>query len=311
MQYKILRYSSTLHKKWDSLVTYSKNGTFLHYRSYLEYHSDRFIDHSLLVFNGDDLVAALPANQLGNKLYTHGGLTYGGFIYDHRIKTPQMLIIFNELVKYLKANNFEELIYKAIPHIYHKFPAEEDLYSLFVNGFTLIKREPSSTINISLSGVSGKKRNIFNKLIKENLIVEQTSDCTHLIELANSNLIEKYGVKAVHTPDEMNLLKSRFPKNIIIYSVFKNSILLGGAILYITDTVVHSQYLINSTEGRQIRMMDFLITYLVDKYAEKYTWFDFGISSENGGRFLNEGLIQQKEGFGASTICYDTYSLKI
>ena len=39
--------------------------------------------------------------------------------------------------------------------------------------------------------------------------------------------------------------------------------------------------------------------------------FDFGISTEQGGRYLNEGLIFQKEGFGARTVVYDTYELNI
>lgn len=40
-------------------------------------------------------------------------------------------------------------------------------------------------------------------------------------------------------------------------------------------------------------------------------YFDFGISNENNGRFLNRGLIAQKEGFGARTIVHDFYELSI
>jgi hypothetical protein len=47
---------------------------------------------------------------------------------------------------------------------------------------------------------------------------------------------------------------------------------------------------------------------------EKYcniSIFDFGISTENSGFFLNEGLLFQKESFGGRAIVYETYKLLI
>ena len=39
--------------------------------------------------------------------------------------------------------------------------------------------------------------------------------------------------------------------------------------------------------------------------------FDFGISTEERGTVLNEGLITQKEEFGASAVVYDVYELSL
>ena len=39
--------------------------------------------------------------------------------------------------------------------------------------------------------------------------------------------------------------------------------------------------------------------------------FDFGVSTEQRGSYLNEGLIFQKEGFGGRAICYDTYAIDL
>ena len=47
---------------------------------------------------------------------------------------------------------------------------------------------------------------------------------------------------------------------------------------------------------------------ITDVYADR-TYFDFGVSTENGGGYLNEGLIFQKEGFGARSVVYDTYEM--
>ena len=45
----------------------------------------------------------------------------------------------------LRASGISKLIYKAIPHIYHTVPAEEDLYALFLLNAKLFRRDVSST----------------------------------------------------------------------------------------------------------------------------------------------------------------------
>ncbi len=38
---------------------------------------------------------------------------------------------------------------------------------------------------------------------------------------------------------------------------------------------------------------------------------DFGIFTENGGRYLNEGLISQKDSFGGRTNVYQLWKIDI
>ena len=38
-------------------------------------------------------------------------------------------------------------------------------------------------------------------------------------------------------------------------------------------------------------------------------YFDFGISNEDGGRYLNRGLAAQKEGFGGRAVVHDFYEV--
>ena len=44
-------------------------------RGYMDYHSDRFIDNSLMFYEDDKLIALMPASKHGNELRSHGGLT--------------------------------------------------------------------------------------------------------------------------------------------------------------------------------------------------------------------------------------------
>lgn len=304
---KIVNYDNKYFKKWNDFVKNSKNGTFLFDRNYMEYHSDRFKDFSLLVFEKDILVALLPANIVNTEVISHGGLTYGGFIYDHTMRTEKMINIFGKTLEYLKSVGVSKFVYKAVPHIYHKIPAEEDLYALFRYDFKLYRRDVSSTINMRTSNIKGKKRNGWKRAMELGMYLESTDDSSYIIEIVNKNLTEKYHKKAVHSAYEMNLLKSRFKNNIIFLNlVFENNI-EGGAILYLCNNVVHAQYVTTTYKAKINRGLDFIVVSIFDMYKNKYEWFDFGISTENNGCYLNSSLIKSKEEFNMSAVCYDFY----
>ena len=91
----------------------------------------------------------------------------------------------------------------------------------------------------------------------------------------------------------------------------RNVLFIGGTVLYVTDRVVHAQYIAASPRGRDIHALDLLFQVVIRQALEQHPYFDFGISTENQGTFLNEGLIYQKEGFGARGICYDWYKWQL
>lgn len=144
----IKRYSSEYKNEWDNFVNSSKNGVFFFLRDYVEYHSHRFIDYSLMFYFDKNLIAVLPANLNDNVLFSHGGLSFGGMVLDSKITTLRATEVFLELWKFLQQNGITEIIYKCIPSIYHIHPAEEDLYSLYQADALLIKRLPSAVIRM-------------------------------------------------------------------------------------------------------------------------------------------------------------------
>ena len=72
---EIVRYTPDQKQAWNDFVSRSKNGTFLLDRNYMDYHADRFTDHSLMVYRRDKLYALLPGNIAGDTFYSHQGLT--------------------------------------------------------------------------------------------------------------------------------------------------------------------------------------------------------------------------------------------
>ena len=129
--FEIRRYTPADQQEWDRYVDGARNATFLFKRGYMDYHADRFKDHSLMFFVGKHLHSLLPAHEVGDTLYSHYGLTYGGLIMNLKVTIADTITLFQELNEYLKAAGFHRVIYRPVPWIYHQVPAEEDLYAIF------------------------------------------------------------------------------------------------------------------------------------------------------------------------------------
>ena len=310
---KILDYDAGQKTHWDTFVTQSKNGTFLFYRDYLEYHADRFTDSSLLFYNDNEtLVAVMPAAVQGSTLSSHGGLTFGGIISDARMKTPMMLEIFDALKTHAKDKGIERVTYKAIPHIYHQLPAEEDLYALYRHNARLVRRDISSAIDVKqkLPFSKGRKYEI-KQAQKHGLEVRQSGDFQTFMPIEEQVLREKHDLKPVHTAAELELLAGRFPENIKLFAAYRKDEMLAGVIIYESGNVAHAQYIAANDEGKQTGALDLILYFLINDYYAAKKYFDFGISTEDDGRELNAGLIANKEGFGARAVVYDFYELGV
>jgi hypothetical protein len=310
---RIVKYTVEHKNIWNEFVKNSKNTHFFFHRDYMEYHSDRFEDFSLMVFDETDkLIALLPTNIKESILYSHQGLTFGGFLVDDKMKTETMIEIFESLKLFLKEQNIEKVVYKCIPYIYHIKPSEEDKYALFRNNAKLIRRDVTSTIDLTeqVRYSKGRKWTI-NKAKKESIKTFESNDYETFWNLLTGVLESSHEAKPVHTLEEIKKLANLFSKNIKLFLAKKDEKIVSGALIYENQNIVHTQYLANSEEGRELGALDLLIDYLIKDIYKNKKYFDFGISNEDAGRYLNTGLIAQKEGFGARAVVHDFYELEI
>ncbi|MCR2061891.1 GNAT family N-acetyltransferase [Campylobacter helveticus] len=308
----ITPYNMNLKEYWNLFNQNAKNGIFMFDRNYMDYHADRFMDHSLMFYEDSKLIALLPLNIKDCVLYSHQGLTFGGFIVDYSMRQQKMLECFCKLQEYMREIKSNRLIYKSIPHIYHKVSAEEDLYALFRSGAKIMRIDCSATIYLQnpIRFSELRKRGV-KKALKNEVQIESSTNFPAFITLLNEVLQTKHNTQAVHSAKELELLHNRFKENITLYIAKQNNEILAATLLFIYPNLVHTQYLATSEKGRAVGALDLLIKTLIDKYATTKQYFDFGISTENNGLFLNEGLIAQKEGFGARTIVHSFYELNI
>ncbi len=307
---EVLRYDGSMQADWNTFIDRSVNGTFLFDRNYMDYHSDRFTDHSLVFTDKDEIRAVLPASVRENVLKSHGGLTYGGLIVSEDVKTPEVIDMFVSMNEMLRKEDITTVEYKPVPWIYHTQPAESDLYALFkVCGAQLTGRLVSSAIRMDNKiKMSYQRHRGVNKAVRNGLVVKETNAIDDFYKILDDNLMEHHHVHPVHTLSELHLLMERFPKNIRLYMTFDGDEPLAGTLIFITRQVIHTQYISASPQGKDRGALDMLFAHLIENPPVPCAYFDFGCSTEDMGHYLNEGLIHQKEGFGARGICYDIYT---
>ena len=311
----IKRYQDDCREIWDTFNRTTKNRLFMFDRNFMDYHRDRFQDHSLMFYNEDELVALLPACEKEGRLISHGGLTYGGFLTNTCMKQHTMNECMDALAAYGREHGWSGIVYKPIPQIYCSQTAEEDRYALYANGGKLVTVDASTYLNLAapLKMPKGRKAQI-SRAKREGVKIEILSgreDYDVFIDLENEVLQARHDTTAVHTGAELKLLHDRFPENIHLFAARKDGKMVAGTVVFEYDKVVHTQYMAANEEARQIGALDLAIATVMERYRANKQWLDFGISTEHGRVYLNEGLIAQKEGFGGRTGVYEIWEMKL
>ncbi len=313
MQFRVEKYTASARPVWNEFLGKCKNSHFMFHRDFMEYHADRFEDFSLIIRDEkQNIITLIPGNIKNNIFYSHQGLTFGGFLMDKNIHAVELIEVFEQVKLFLKKKQIIKIIYKPIPVIYHQYPAQEDLYALFRSDAQLNRRDISSSILIEdrYKYSSSKKWGI-NKAKKQGVVCQEVEKPSMLWVLVRQVLADQHETSPVHSEAEIDYLKNKFPKNIKAYAALYNHEIVSACITFETEEVVHTQYLATNRLGRDIHALDMLIDYVISESLNYAKIFDFGISNENNGRYLNSGLISQKESFGARAIVYDLYSIDL
>ena len=330
----IIPYSINRKETWDAFVEMSKNGTFLLKRNFMDYHSDRFFDCSLLIYSGispdgefkekslttKDLVAVFPANwdKEQQTVYSHQGLTYGGLVVLPEVTQKEVMDMMQAILLYYRDYmQAKHLVYKPIPYIYSSIPSGEDLYALFRAGARLSRRLVSTCVSMhnpmkmATLRIRQARKAVDHGFYIDRMTEGDTQTLREYWALLTDVLKRYHNAKPTHTLQEMQLLMSQFPKNIRLYIVRRDKEIVAGIVVFECRTVAHVQYIASGEEGRTYGALDLLFRHLINERYKQFEYVDFGTSNEDEGRYLNEGLIHQKEGFGGRAVCYDTYEIDI
>jgi hypothetical protein len=282
----------------------------------MDYHKERFEDHSLMLSRKNELFAIFPAaiSPLNTReIVSHPGLTFGGLIMNAKESQDFTEDCLNALTEYYSNQGYERLIYKAVPSIYQRRPTSQDEYFLWKAGFQCFRIDLSVSINLSCDIDSGSRR--LRGLKKAEKSLNLSNDIYYLEsfwKILTHNLESRHSATPTHTLDEIKSLILKFPTQITPIFAIKDGRCVAGVVVYKTSSVHHAQYISADYEGQEVGALDLIFDSLIFNAKSKMVnFFDFGISSLKGGTALNEGLYSFKYEFGGGGVCHRFYTKEI
>lgn len=291
----------------------AKNATFLFQRDFMDYHSDRFDDFSVMIYKRKKLVAIIPANRVDREVYSHQGLTYGGVVLTRKSSLIDAIVAIQAALKFYHENGIDTLDIKVIPSYYNQLPSDEVIFALSKFDTTLKNRDVIMVLDYrNLMPYKGNRKQGVNRAERAGLEIRKENDFSKFWnKILIPNLQAKHNTKPVHSIEEITLLASRFPDKIEQLNVYdKSGKLVAGTTVFVTETTIHPQYISGDADKNELGSLDFLYHYLINEYHKNKWYFDFNTSSESGGAVLNSGLIFWKETCGARPWAIDNYLVK-
>lgn len=316
-----IRYTPDKEYEWDDFVFNNKrNGTFLHSRKFFNHNPlNAEQDCSLLFLKKGKIISVLPALLITKEgrmvFHSHPLSTYGGFVLDTKIGVEEAVQIVEATVLFAREIPASEIIIRNPFRIYDQLPSDETDYAMWYYGFCLKERALEITIllneNAQLLFEDGTKRSIKKAL--KSVSVNFSDDYSSYWELLTECLIKKHGVHPLHTLDSFMVLRNNIPAQLIkLVTAEVEGIIIGGIVLFISDEVLHAQYIASNADFQDLRpinaVIDFIITWGT---KNNFKYLNLGSGNENGGRTINYGLFKFKEGFGGRAILRETMHLDL
>jgi hypothetical protein len=317
MSMRLRSYELSDAETWDAFCSVAQQATFLLSRRFLSYHGSRFQDCSLIIEEDGRWVGILPAAlHLADKscVVSHPGVTYGGIIHQGGLRGERMVEALTLVCQYYQAQGYKKLIYKAVPWFYHTTPAQDDLYGLFRLGAQRTRCDLSSTIDLQRRlRVSERRKRSCKKALRAGVAIHEGNDyLPALWEVVTDNLKRKHQTSPVHTLAEMAMLASRFPDNIRCVVGTLDEKVVAGVLIFATPLVDHAQYIASSETGYEISALDVVFEHCIASACNNgKRWFDYGISTENGGLVLNDGLYRFKSEFGGGGTVHEFFEIEL
>lgn len=309
----VIRYTSEYAERWNAFLANAKNTTFLFHRNFMDYHADRFRDHSFVVLNEkNNIVALMPANITSDGIViSHQGLTYGGLVVPLDEKLRDMALFLREILKSLHDEGITTLVYKEIPSFYNDFPTDEMQYLLYVLNARLVRRDAGAVIRNPLRFPFQRNRVSMIKRARELGVAVRCDDdfASFWENILVPNLATRHDARPVHSLAEIMLLHDRFPDKIRQYNAWHEGEIMAGATVFEIPNVARVQYTSGCETGRKNGSLDYLFNALINEFYKDRTYIDLGNSNEVGGEGLNVGLLSWKEGLGARTYAQNFYEI--
>jgi hypothetical protein len=245
---------------------------------------------------------------------SHPGATFGGLVHDGTLGGQRTFEALGAAAAAYHGLGFVALLYKAVPWIYQRVPSGDDLHALYRLGAERTRVDLSCAIDFANPRPPSARRK--RGLKKAKAAGLQLSDSRELLPaywtLLEASLQRRYGVDPVHSLKEIERLTDLFPDQIRFCFASRNDEMIAGVVIFSSAQVDHMQYSASGEAGREVSALDLVFEHMIEAAGSAgRRFFDFGISTEDEGRVLNEDLYRFKFEFGGGGVAHEFYELAL
>jgi len=302
----IVDFAEKYSAAWDNLVlNKSANGTLFHTRHFLSYHNEEaFLDRSIMLFRGDQLVSVLAVAELENgSFFSHPGTSCGGpVIHRDHFKVSEMIEIFAAIdEKYRKSLGMriceDSLIDQSNALLLYHFASNLSVH-IEISSYKELNA-PDLVGSIYRSSTRSAVRAVFRQHDRFK-IAETVNEYSNFYAILKENL-GKHNVSPTHTRDEFLSLKNLLNEDqkLVICLEKDGTIACGVWIIRASPTAWHAQYIAKNYDTEIAGVVEAALIKCMEIARDLNARnFSLGISTEDQGARLNLGLISFKEKLG-------------
>jgi hypothetical protein len=313
---RVRPYTPGDREAWDRLAAASWNGTFLHSRRYISYAEEEFTDASLVVEDRKGRLAGIfPAavhQSDPSMIESHEGISYGGLVHEGSLGGELMLSALEEIAERYYHEGKRTLRIKTVPHVYHRVPADDELYALFRLGATRARCHLASVIDVEHRPAPSKRRvRSLRKAQRAGVEIERGAGLLERFwPVLTERLSGKHQATPFHSFPQMQRLQVLFPEQIECVAGTLDRAVVAGVVLFHTARVVHAQYIASDERGYETSAVDLVLQACLDECSGRgIRYFSLGNSTLYGGRVFSESLYRFKAELGAGTVVHESYDL--
>ena len=256
-----------------------------------------------MFFQNKNAQAILPLEGEGEQVYSYRGLTYSGWIFRKGLEQAELHAILEKGLSYLKEKGKKVLFLNPVPEFFCSESQSNYFQFLTLLGGKILKTRDFYFTRLPFHIQDRGKRWGRKKAQKNRILIRQSSN---LDEFWNQVLIpclhERHQSQPIHSLEEIQLLKSRFPSQIALWVATVDEQMIAGTILFLIGNVVHCQYIASTEMGRKLRALDLLFPQLMEEVFAEKSGFSLGTAVLPETGLPDIGLIHWKESFGAKPI---------
>ncbi len=321
MSLTVVPYTGDMQDKWDAFVRLARNGTIFHTRKFLSYHPEgRFVDASLVLLDGANIVGVLPAALKDKMLVSHPGASYGGLVVASETSVEETGAMLKAIVDHAKEKGFAGVsMLRLPPASLQKQYSEDQLYWFYHMGFSLTRCEMDGAIDLStlsldmiLDSLTGKCRNMVRQAERAKIEVRLSNDFATFWPILEGVLGARHGTKPTHTLAEIQKLHELLPDGFRLLAAYQGKTMVGGIVLItIGDKALYTLYMAQEYSAQKDHPMHLLLVEAMrTAMKEGKRVLHLGVSTEDGGKKINEGLFFFKESFGCRPVRRESWELK-